>query len=748
MHDLELWGGHECTVNRVGDAYMDQTVLSGHQERIEDLDRFAELGVKALRYPVLWERVAPRRPDEHDWRWSDNRLARLAELRIKPIVGLVHHGSGPAYTNLLDDGFATGLARYARAVAERYPWVGDWTPVNEPLTTARFSALYGLWYPHVRDEAACWTALLNQIDAVRLAMREIRAVNPAARLIQTEDLGRTYSTRAVSHQATFDNERRWMTWDLLAGRVTSDHPLWDRLCWFGLEDRLRVIAENPCPTDVVGINHYLTSDRFLDHRLSRYPRRNWGGNDFMRFADVEAVRVLQPGPAGLDGALQEAWNRYGRTVAVTEAHNGCTREDQMRWFREAWVSAQRMRARGVGIEAVTAWSLLGSYDWNSLLTRPDGHYECGAFDMRCGDPRPTAVTAMLKTLAHPLEEPHPVLAAPGWWRRDIRLQHKPVFRTVEDPEPRREWQAQAGPRRPLLITGATGTLGKALARSCEWRGIDYVLTDRSQLSLADVDSIERALDLHVPWAVINAAGWVRVDDAEADRDGCIQANADGALRLARACHDRDLPIAGFSSDLVFDGRLDRPYVESDRTAPLNVYGASKAQAEADILALGGKALMIRTAAFFSPYDPYNFAAFVTRSLADGREITVAEDLVVSPTYVPDLVDATLDLLIDGEVGVWHLANRGEVTWAEFAWRIADLLDLDRGLIVPTPWRNLGWPAERPAHAALASERGCLMPTLENALARYAAVMRDSAFEGEASREAANKPTRQRRRSRA
>ena len=100
------------------------------------------------------------------------------------------------------------------------------------------------------------------------------------------------------------------------------------------------------------------------------------------------------------------------------------------------------------VEAVTAWSLLGSYDWNSLLTRPAGHYECGVFDMRCGDPRPTAVSAMLKSLANPLEEPHPVLAAPGWWRRDVRLQHKPVFRTVEDPEPRREWQAPAGPAGP------------------------------------------------------------------------------------------------------------------------------------------------------------------------------------------------------------------------------------------------------------------------------------------------------------
>ena len=155
--------------------------------------------------------------------------------------------------------------------------------------------------------------------------------------------------------------------------------------------------------------------------------------------------------------------------------------------------------------------------------------------------------------------------------------------------------------------------------------------------------------------------------------------------------------------------------------------------------------MIRTAAFFSPYDPWNFAAWVTRSLADGQEITVAEDLVVSPTYVPDLVDATLDLLIDGETGIWHLANRGETTWAAFAERIAGLLDLDRDLVAPALWKTLSWPAERPAYAPLASERGCLMPTLDSALERYAAVMRESAFEGGASRtEPAAAPARRRR----
>ncbi len=377
IEPLDFWGGHECTVNRVGDGFMDQTVLSGHQTRLTDLDLFAELGVKALRYPLLWERIAPDHPDERDWRWTDERLARLQALNIRPIAGLVHHGSGPRYTHLLDPGFSGGVAAHARAVAERYPWIEDWTPVNEPLTTARFSALYGHWYPHVRDEAAFWLALVNQIDAVRLAMREVRRVNPAARLIQTEDLGKTYSTRAMAHQASHDNQRRWMTWDLLCGKVDRGHPLFERLARFGLGDRLLAIVDNPCPPDIIGVNHYLTSDRFLDHRCERYPADRCGANEFMSYADVEAVRVTLPGPGGLEERLDETWTRYGLPLAVTEAHAGCTREDQVRWLSEAWQTAGRLKARGVDMRAVTAWSLLGAYDWDSLLTRHRGRYEPG-----------------------------------------------------------------------------------------------------------------------------------------------------------------------------------------------------------------------------------------------------------------------------------------------------------------------------------------------------------------------------------
>ncbi|MFB9051184.1 sugar nucleotide-binding protein [Sphingobium indicum] len=728
----QLWGGLECTVNRVHDRYQDQVRATGHQDRAEDLDRLATLGIRAIRYPVLWERVSPRHPDERDWQWTDERLGRLRDLDIRVIAGLVHHGSGPAYSGLLEEGFAAGLARHAGAAAERYPWIADWTPVNEPLTTARFSALYGHWYPHHRSEPSFWLALLNQIDAVRLSMRAIRRVNPAARLIQTDDLGRSYATASLREQAGFDNLRRWASWDLLCGMMTREHPLWERLSGFGFQDRLRAIADDPCPPDIIGINHYLTSDRFLDHRLHRYPAHSHGGSDTQLYADVEAIRVLEPPPQGLEGALREAWTRYGRPLAVTEVHNGCTREEQLRWIAQAWDIAGRLCAEAIPVEAVTLWSLLGSSGWNSLLTQP-GHYEPGLWDVSNGTPRATALLPLAQALARGGERPMLADGA-GWWQRPVRIVHPGVARpaSMKAHLAGRSHNSAARPCsdhlssvRPLLICGATGTLGRAMARACALRNIPFILTSRAELDLTAPETVAAALDRIAPWAVVNAAGWVRVDEAEAARDACLTANARGAVALAKACGDRGVASLSFSSDLVFDGKKGAPYVEDDPVAPRNCYGLSKAEMEEGIAALGaphpsGRHLIIRTAAFFSPHDDHNFAVAVVRSLRRGETILAAEDLIVTPTYVPHLVAISLDLLIDGEAGPWHLTNGEALSWADFARRIAMSCGCDPSRIRGVPHRTLGWTAERPANAALASRRGGPLHSLAMAIDHFAA----------------------------
>jgi dTDP-4-dehydrorhamnose reductase len=428
---MELWGGIECSLNRVGDTRFDQLSCSGHYARAGDLGKIAALGVKTLRYPLLWEH-ATRNGADYDWRFADERMAALRALGIAPIAGLVHHGCGPAHAAFPGEKFVAGLATFAGAVAARFPWIECYTPVNEPLTTARFSGLYGLWYPHARDDRVFARILIDECKATVLAMRAIRAVNPRAKLLQTDDLGTVYSSAELAGQARFENERRWLGWDLLCGAVDAEHPLHRILMAWGIEAReLDWLCDNACPPDIIGVDHYVTSDRFLDEDLSRYPARYHGGNSRRHYADIEAVRVLERPGTSLREVIVAAAQRYGRPIVLSEIHIGCTPDEQVRWLHEAWITAEELAAAGIDMRAVTSWALLGSYDWDTLLTSGNGGYESGAFEV-CGDTlRPTPVAAHLEILAaNRLASSERGMTAfgQGWWRRPERLVHGVAMR--------------------------------------------------------------------------------------------------------------------------------------------------------------------------------------------------------------------------------------------------------------------------------------------------------------------------------
>jgi dTDP-4-dehydrorhamnose reductase len=713
---IELWAGPECTVNRVGDKFHDQLVASGFAHRLDDLDRLAGLGITRMRFPIVWERTQAERDGPYAWEWSDVRVARLKELGVSPIAGLLHHGSGPMWTHLLDPEFPELLAQYAAAVAERYPHIDAWTPVNEPLTTARFSGLYGHWYPHQAEDVSFVRALLNELRGTVLAMRAIRKVNPRAMLVQTEDLGYATSSPRLQYQADFENLRRWLAFDLLTGRLTPEHALWGYLHRSGAtEEELHAFVEEPCPPDIIGINSYLTSERHLDERVELYPPEKVGGNGRHRYADVETVRVSGAIVGSFEARLRETSVRYDLPLAITEVHLGCSREEQARWLLQAWQAAQRVRDAGHDVRAVTCWAAFGSFDWDSLVTREQGHYEPGLWDVRSTPPRPTALATLARQLARGETPDSPVLEGPGWWQRESRIHHPPQGGL----------HGLAVRGRPLLITGATGTLGRAFAKQCELRGLPFQLLSRADMDIAEPAAVEAALEHWRPWAVINTAAFVRVDDAENDARQWRE-NVVGPSILARCCASRGVRLVNFSSDLVFDGWKDAPYVESDEARPLNAYGRAKHEAEKRVLAQAPDALVVRTAAFFGPWDRYNFVTLALDALRRGETWLAAQDQRVSPTYVPDLVQAVLDLLIDGEHGVWHLANRGDVSWHEFAAMAARAAGLDAGLVQGRPGAALGQLAPRPRYAVLGSERGLILPSLEDALARYLAEVPPSA----------------------
>jgi dTDP-4-dehydrorhamnose reductase len=713
----QVWGGVECTINRVGDTYCSQIDRSGHACRPDDLVRFAQLGIAAIRYPVLWERTAPASLDSPDWAWSDERLRLLRELGMTPILGLVHHGSGPRYTSLLDPDFSRKLAAYAAAVAARYPHVEYYTPVNEPLTTARFSGLYGVWYPHARDNTAFCTMLLNQCKGTALAMAAIRDINPNARLVQTEDLGKTHGTPPLLYQVTFNNELRWLTWDLLCGRVDHQHYLWKWLiehCSARPADLLW-FHEHACIPDMLGVNHYVTSERVLDHDVSRYPAELHGGNGRDRYVDLEAVRCVSAPVAGIGRLLDEAWQRYGLPIAITEAHIDATRDDQVRWLAEIWREARAALQRGADIRAVTAWALLGSYDWNSLVTQKLDYYEPGAFDLRGPVPRKTAVGHLIGELAAGHEPRHAILNGPGWWKRPGRFLPRPAHPENGDG---RCSAAAARSSAPLLIAGASGTLGRAFARICTERGLDHCLVSRHEMDIADAASVHDALALRRPWAVINAAGYVRVDDAELEQERCFRENTIGACVLAEVCQDHRLPLVTFSSDLVFDGSQCVPYTESDRPRPLNTYGRSKCAAEKGVLARHPGALVVRTSSLFGPWDTVNHVTRALDALQAGMPVAAPGQYTITPTYIPDLVHACLDLLLDREAGVVHLTNGEPTTWGELVTRAAGLAQLDTTRLRVCGGEDLNYIALRPPYSALGSVRCRILPPLDDALNRF------------------------------
>jgi len=677
MEEPELWGGIECTVARLRSRWRDQIRETGHYDRIADLDLLTGMGLKRLRYPVLLDHVSPHTIEEACFGWHEERLARLEERGLPIIAGLLHHGSGPRYTSLADPKFASHLARHAARTANRFPHVTHYTPVNEPVTTARFSGLYGHWFPHGRDEGTFLQILFSEVSATVAAMRSIRTVVPEAVLVQTEDLGKTLSTPHMHYQAERDNQRRWLALDLLTGRVCAHHPWHRAFVAAGINrDDLDALVADPVPPGIIGINYYLTSDRYLDEELTAYPRRTWGSNTRERYADIEAVRV-NTGPATetLYDRVMEVWQRYRTPVAVTEIHNGSSREEQLRWVADSMTHARDAIAAGAGLKAVTMWSLLGSFDWDTLLRRRHHHYEVGAFDIRFGCPRPTALAHAIRAIGETGSFDHPVLDGAGWWLTSNRFYRSNSNVTVLPPK-------RSG--RQIGLIGSRTALGEAFQRLCRGRGLGV-------MSLAGPEEANDAAfwsdtgKSHV-WAIIDAT-----DPSPNAR----------AIVISHWCGFRDLPLLALTTDSVFAGTIGRSYLEDDVHDEGSQAATIASRIEADVLSGSARTLLLRTGPLFSPWDDRHRT--LNREMLD-RDVSTLR----SPTYVPDLVNIGLDLLIDGEAGLWHLANRGRMSTKE----------LDQALSGRSPARAKGEHAVVERDVSLTSQRGNIMPTLDSALQRY------------------------------
>lgn len=548
-------------------------------------------------------------------------------------------------------------------------------------------------------------------------MARIRRVNPAAQLIQTEDLGKTFSVPELAYQADFDNQRRWLTFDLLGDRVDPAHPLWNHLTGLDLDEpMLRRFIEEPCPPDVLGLNYYVTGERFLDHRIERYPPRTHGGNGRHAYADIEAVRVLDDGISGPAALVREAWDRYLLPIAITEAHLGCTSEEQVRWLAEVWNAARALERGGVDIRAVTAWSLLGTYDWHCLLTRQEGLYEPGVFDVRGPTPRPTALAATVTDLIRHRRPTHPLAEQPGWWRRQPRLHYPAVSGTAAGNARHRARTRTASAAPVLLIIGPGDQLELALAEACSVRGIPAQLSPGA-LTVADEPALAEDLRRRKVWAVIDATPGDRLEPLPPVVRSPRHQDVRAAATLAAVCDRLGIRLLTFSSDQVFDGTKPRPYLESDPITPRSARGRHHAAIERAVLAAHSEALIVRTSPVFGHRDLEAFARWAA-DMSHELPAAAADQATTSLTYAPDLITACLDFLIDGEQGIMHLANAGTLTWADIAPLVGHLPGMNP---LPDVAPHRGPPEGRrsaPPRFVLGSERAWVLPPLADALARY------------------------------
>lgn len=266
----------------------------------------------------------------------------------------------------------------------------------------------------------------------------------------------------------------------------------------------------------------------------------------------------------------------------------------------------------------------------------------------------------------------------------------------------------------LLVTGRDGQVAASLLEAGQAHaGVEVVAIGRPDLDLARPEAVIDAIAAGKPDIVVSAAAYTAVDQAEDEPDIAFAVNATGAGKVAEAAARLGVPIIHLSTDYVFDGSGSRAYVETDATAPLGVYGASKLAGELAVAAAGPRHLILRTAWVYSPFGR-NFVKTMLRLAADRDEISVVADQWGNPTCALDIADAVLHAatMLHRErsfaaFGTYHLAGTGETNWSGFARHI-----LDTSRAAGGPWAQVrdiatkDYPtkARRPANSRLSSAK--------------------------------------------
>lgn len=350
---------------RPGHRALDEYQLMGHYEHWrEDLALGRELGLQAMRWGVPWYRVEPF-PGEFDWSWTDQVIPYLVEdLKITPILDLMHYGC-PFWLRreFASDDYPRAVAAYAKAFAERYKGLVRWyTPLNEPIVNALFCGKKGLWPPYLRGEAGYIRVMLQLVRGIQRTVAALKEVDPGAVMVHVEATGLARAARADLEVLAVEDQRRgYLCYDLLTGRLDSEHPLFTWLLRNGAgPDELRGIRSAAIPLDVIGMNFY--------------PQWSTQQVSVNRKGRLEYRAVEQDG-TGFVHLIEDYYKRYNVPILVTETSAKGAVDVRSRWLTASVAAIRQLREEGVPVLGYTWFPLFTMIDWRYRYgKRPLEHY--------------------------------------------------------------------------------------------------------------------------------------------------------------------------------------------------------------------------------------------------------------------------------------------------------------------------------------------------------------------------------------
>ncbi len=272
----------------------------------------------------------------------------------------------------------------------------------------------------------------------------------------------------------------------------------------------------------------------------------------------------------------------------------------------------------------------------------------------------------------------------------------------------------------VLVTGVKGQLGYDIVKECEKRNISAIGVDIEEMDITNPVQVKEVIKGAQVDAVIHCAAWTAVDKAEDEVELCRKVNRDGPANIAKVCEELDIPMMYFSTDYVFNGLGEKPWMEYEEREPLNVYGQTKYEGELEVERLK-KHFIIRISWVFG-VNGHNFIKTMLRLGKERGEVSVVNDQVGSPTYTYDLAKLCVDMIQTDKYGTYHATNQGYCSWYEFACEIFKQAGID---VKVNPVTSSEFPAKakRPANSRMNQtelDRNGFdrLPTWQDALERY------------------------------